>query len=221
MEKDTFFATTILLHWSRWANRGLLSVANLVGSVQTLYLEFSGYRTKTSDTIEIHLRDHKLPGALLCCVFMITKMFFVCFSSIVVNAGSLQDMLPISLCFDMSPGAVWLFCRLLGDLGVSCKSFCSPRVSGALCTHGSTLELHYTAIGPITIITALKLQQFVSGMHQCNHQAFGPAEQQAPPFTFYTHSFVSVFHVPCSTFFLLILHLRWLHHHEWRKGAGT
>lgn len=54
-------------------------------------------------------------------------------------------------------------------------------VSGARRTHGSTLELHYTAIGPITIITALKPQQFVSGMHRRSHRAFGPAEQQHPP----------------------------------------
>lgn len=74
-------------------------------------------------------------------------------------------------------------------------------VSGAGHTHGSTLELHYTAIGPITIITALKPQQFVSGMIQCNKRAFGPAEQRQLAFYFIHPPPLSsnpTFHLVCA-----------------------
>lgn len=157
---------------------------------------------KTSDcrchksTIKVH---RNLPGSLLCCAyagknFVICLLFFHCGLHKAQSRHSLEDMQPISLCFDMTPGAVWLVCRLLGEAGVSSTAPCSPGVSGAWHTHGSTLELHYTAIGPITIITALKPQQFVSGMHQRNHQAFGPAEQRPPPLSLSTHFPLSVFH---------------------------
>lgn len=69
----------------------------------------------------------------------------------------------------------------------------NPRLTAAWHTHGSTLKLHYAAVGPITIITALKPRQFVSGMHQRNHRPFGPAEQnQQPPLP---HHHLSPFHI--------------------------
>lgn len=66
-----------------------------------------------------------------------------------MGGGLLLFLRAVSIC---SPGAV---CRLAHSA--------NPRASGARRTHGSTLEPGCTAIGPITIITALKPQQFVAG----------------------------------------------------------
>ena len=60
-------------------------------------------------------------------------------------------------------------------------------------------------------------------MHQCNNQAFGPVEQQHPPFFYYTHTLLclyissGVFSLPFSVFTCLYL----LGLQEYQRGRGV
>lgn len=58
------------------------------------------------------------------CKHVICLLFFHFGLHKAQSRRSLGDVLLISLCFDTIPGAVWLFCRLLGEVDESSTALC-------------------------------------------------------------------------------------------------
>lgn len=72
----------------------------------------------------------------LLCVFSINMSLFYFLVYIRHKADTCLRACCLLVCVLMSPGAVWLFCRLLGEAGVSCTALSNPGSLG----HGTHME---------------------------------------------------------------------------------